>query len=173
MSQNIRKPKAAKNIADNKSVRVKTNFINNKGPRVICKNSNRNGRKPTWRFQLIDMESPFFNVRRYKRGGRIYVIYEEILRKLKSFESMTWQEIDQQSRGNGHSSNHFIPVEDLSKEAKRRLNELQQDDIDQVYSISIGGKRRLIGIFDGVGSSFDVIWYDPDHKVCPSRKKHT
>ncbi len=85
--------------------------------------------------------------------------------KLKDRESMTWQEIleDKQS--------HFVEKWKLDIAARRQLEERQLDDIDQVFSLRLGGTERVWGI--RVGSVLRTLWWDPNHEICPSQKKHT
>jgi hypothetical protein len=89
----------------------------------------------------------------------------EVLGKLKSFESMTWEEID------GPTGSHGVEVGKLSRDAQERLVRIHQDDVDQLFSLRISGRRRVWGIMDE--HVFRVLWWDPEHQVCPSAKKHT
>ena len=112
----------------------------------------------SWRFSLMDTEGPFaFAKLKPSTWGRI-------LARMKEWESMTWAELMGER-------NHEIPVERLSGAALRRLEELKLDDIDAVCSIHMDGKSRFFGIrFENV---FHVLWWDPEHQVCPSNMKHT
>lgn len=77
---------------------------------------------------------------------------------------MTWHAITE-------TGSHFIETSALSKPARNRLMEIQQDDVDQVYSLRVTGRRRIFGIRDG--GVLRILWWDPDHDVCPAAKKHT
>ena len=77
---------------------------------------------------------------------------------------MEWTEI-------AGSDHHSIPVSKLSNEAQKRLEEIKQDDIDEIFSFHLQGKPRIICIRDL--SIAKLLWFDPEHKVCPSQKKHT
>ena len=88
-----------------------------------------------------------------------------IFGKARSFETMTWTDI---LRG---GNNHQIKVNQICLEAQKRLAEIRQDDIDDLYSFGLMGKPRLWGIRDG--RIFKVLWWDPEHTICPSYKKHT
>lgn len=85
---------------------------------------------------------------------------------------MTWNEIDKQTHDNGKSSNHFVKIENFTKKAKDRFNELNLDEFsDNVYSIRLKNKERLYGILiDGV---FFILWYDINHTVYDYKLKHT
>jgi hypothetical protein len=80
---------------------------------------------------------------------------------------MTWQEI----RIRDKDKNHAIPVADLTREAQDRLAEIGQDDVDELFSLRLSAKERIFGILDE--SVMRVLWWDPDHRVCPSPKRRT
>ncbi len=118
-------------------------------------------RKIRWSFSLIDMHGPFGWARCSLPD------LENILKqKLSSFETMTWEEI----AGHRH---HLIAVDNLSTEARKRLSQLRKEDYstDEVFSLALGGKQRVIGIRDR--DVFKLLWWDPEHEVCPSKLKHT
>ena len=92
---------------------------------------------------------------------------ERIRERLKCFESMTWAEI----LNEGGKRNHFIKVGDLCKPARQRLTALKQDDVDQILSLALAAKGRIWGILEN--SVVRLLWWDPNHLVCPSHKKHT
>ncbi|MBX9298236.1 hypothetical protein K5M33_14105 [Chromobacterium vaccinii] len=112
---------------------------------------------PSWRFSTVDRTGPFA----WPIGQEIEV---KILAKLHQFDSMKWPTIE----GDDH---HFIETKRLSKEAQDRLADLKQDDVDGVFSFHFSGKRRIIGIRSG--DIVKLLWWDPEHKVCVSHKKHT
>ena len=84
------------------------------------------------------------------------------------FEGQTWTEIMSASGGKRTGTNsHFIPVAHLIKEAQKRAEELKIDDYE-FFSLRLDAKKRLWGIIDG--GVFQIIWYDPNHEICPSHK---
>jgi hypothetical protein len=90
-----------------------------------------------------------------------------ILGKLANFETMTWREILLDAK----KQNHNVAVDKLSEEAQARLVEINLDDLDELTSLRLTGKGRVWGIIDrGV---MDLLWWDSEHRICPSRKKHT
>jgi hypothetical protein len=90
---------------------------------------------------------------------------KDIQGKLRSFESMTWGEIL-----NG-TQNHLVPVNRLCNKAQERLSELRQDDLENMLSMRLSGKERVWGILsEGVCT---LIWWDPEHEICPAPLKHT
>ncbi|WP_164929408.1 hypothetical protein [Gloeobacter violaceus] len=116
---------------------------------------------PAWRLSKLEMVEPFGW---HKVDGATLA---SIRSKLASFESMTWKEI----LCDASTKNHFIGVDRLCLEARQRLEEIKQGDIDQLMSLRLGGKQRVWGIVDqGI---MTVLWWDPDHKVYPVNKKHT
>ncbi len=91
-------------------------------------------------------------------------VVEEVLDKLIVFERMTWAEIQRQG-------SHSLKVADICKEAKKRLQEIRQDDTDELFSLRLSGTKRILGIRDR--RILKILWWDPKHTVCPSYKKHT
>lgn len=118
-----------------------------------------NKRKPVWRFSNMDFAGPF--------GCHILTAEKvrTVHKKLSAFESMTWNEI-----GRSNDS-HFMPVKVLSKAARVRLEELEQDDVEQLYSLRIVAKERVWGIRDR--HILKLLWWDPEHQVYPVEKKNT
>lgn len=47
----------------------------------------------------------------------------------------------------------------------------QYPTCDAMARFRLSGSKRLYGIVDG--NEFHVVWWDPDHLVWPSSKKHT
>jgi hypothetical protein len=64
-----------------------------------------------------------------------------------------------------------IPVENLSPEATQRLREVHHDDEEWLFEIRLGNKPRVWGIRRE--TVFLVLWWDPEHLVCPSPLRHT
>lgn len=137
-------PRLSENVNCQRSVR--TSDINLKSE-VIC-----------WQFSIMDM-SGIFSCKNI--DYRDWIL---ILNKMREWETMTWHEILGRR-------DHAISIEKLSAEAQKRLIELELDDIDEIISLHLDGKKRLIGIRDR--NIFRVLWWDKEHKVCISNKKHT
>lgn len=122
--------------------------------------------KVIWAFDNIDKDGPFafaFN--------SVTFPHKEILGKMISYASMTWTELDRQTHDAGKSKNHFLEFESLSKEAKERFKYKfpEFDTADSIFSFALQNKLRIIGVRDG--QIFHAIWYDPEHKFCPSHKR--
>lgn len=102
---------------------------------------------------------------------------QQIVRRLRDLESMTWGELRGAVGGKSSGTNHHsLPLDALSKRAQARLSELNLDDVDAVFSLRLTGTIRVYGIKDG--RVLRVLWYDkyhaePEKAVCPSRKKNT
>lgn len=117
--------------------------------------------RPTWRFSLLDIDGPFGTG---KESLAKINLAEVIWPKLRDFESMTWKEIV----GNG---SHKVAVSDLAVAARKKLTKLNMDDIEELFSLRLMGKQRIWGILDN--NAFRILWWDPDHLVCPSTLKNT
>ncbi|WP_328746342.1 hypothetical protein OHT57_12550 [Streptomyces sp. NBC_00285] len=122
---------------------------------------------PVWRIALLDRDHD---------GSWSWKITDQTLIKIVDFmatmERLTWREIRQMQtggdrrRGPKHKS---IPRNHLCKEAQERLVELNLDDFDELFRFRTGNMERLWGVLIGDNPRiFYPIWWDPEHKVCPS-----
>lgn len=91
-------------------------------------------------------------------------LWEILHSKLANYETMKWSEILGQR-------NHGIKVSRLAPDARKRLEAIRQDDVEELYSLHLDGKKRIWGIRQG--NILKVLWWDSDHQVCPSLQKHT
>ncbi|MHB1462347.1 MAG: hypothetical protein ACYC1M_13765 [Armatimonadota bacterium] len=115
--------------------------------------------------------TPLFSFQYLDKGGE-WCIYEKaeapdilgLMRDLGNYEQMKWNEL---LRGGSHR----ISVESLTRKAQDRLYDIKQADIEELFSISITNKKRLWGIRDR--HILRLLWWDPNHEVCESNKKHT
>lgn len=105
----------------------------------------------------MDLEGPFG----WKRANA--QDFQQIFDRLKSFETMTWQAIDQTK------SCGFMPVEQMSKEAQDRLEETGRDEYDALYKLRITQKGRLWGV--RMEQVLHLLWWDPEHLVYPMNIK--
>lgn len=113
-----------------------------------------------WRLSDIDFEGPFGWDK-----AEVRQILSEIVPKLHDYESMTWGEMD------GASGSHSVSVGQICEDAKERLVRIGRDEQGQLFSLRITGERRVWGVKDI--AILRVLWWDPEHAVCPSQKKHT
>lgn len=63
---------------------------------------------------------------------------------------------------------HEMPVERLCTEAQQRLVTLKLDDTDRVLSLRVTGRERVFGV--RMDEPVYLLWWDPNHEVCPSTK---
>ena len=90
--------------------------------------------------------------------------YKRVMEQLHEFERMNWNAIV--GRGS-----HEIERGRLAKRARDRLEKIGQDDVDHLMSFRVTGKNRVWCIRDR--NIMRVLWWDPNHSVCPALKKHT
>lgn len=103
--------------------------------------------------------------------------WQEILRTIENWQTMTWSELLSATGGvRSGTNNHEIDASSISNRARQRLDELQREDIDTLMSLRVRGRVRIYGIRKE--STCSLIWFDPWHDdarraVCPSSKRHT
>lgn len=115
--------------------------------------------RPSWRFGRFDTECVDWGL------NTMQAHLEKVLDGLKSYEDLTWQEIKQASHDKkGKKKNHFVGLDGLTKEARKRLSKINNDDIAEVFSLRLENLFRIIGIRDG--AVLNILWIDPYHKVC-------
>lgn len=138
---------------------AKVSPLDKKQPRIAGQPPSFRGGIISWRFNAADKNGPFSWVN-LSNGDE----FKTVVGKLSDIETMS--EPDQQQRGC-----HFISIDALSQEAKQRLAEIKLDDLDELYSIRLDGRGRVFCVHRP--QYMRVLWFDPDHKVCPSILKHT
>ncbi|MBD2177436.1 hypothetical protein H6F42_10985 [Pseudanabaena sp. FACHB-1998] len=132
-----------------------------KDPRIASDPNSYYQKRPSWRVAKMEFVDPF-GWHTLDANG-----VNEIRKKLASFETMTWREILLDAK----KQNHNISVEDLAKEAQDRLLEIFSEQLDELTSLRLTGNKRIWGKIDeGV---MELIWWDPEHRICESKKKHT
>ena len=144
MSNRFKVPKAAYAPAENKISKGSVVSTDRCQPEFRAEQLDRQG---TWgwdRFEASQMQ--------------------EVLQKIFESQKLTWQEL----RNNG---SHFVDRSTLCHDAQKRLVQLQKDDLDQLFSLRLSGRKRIWGIKEG--NILWLLWWDPNHEVCPSHKKHT
>jgi len=58
-----------------------------------------------------------------------------------------------------------LEVAKLIPEAQRRLKQKRLGDVEDVVSLRVGKRRRVWGI--RYGRTLYLLWWDPDHDICP------
>lgn len=86
------------------------------------------------------------------------------MEKLYEFEKLDSDTLRKQG-------SHQVELARLVKRARERLEQIKQDDVDYLMSFRITGKNRIWCIDDR--NIMNVLWWDPDHSVCPSLQKYT
>ena len=94
----------------------------------------------------------------------VKLLFFDIISKLQNFETMNWSSVEA-------TGSHFVSFDQLCDDAQTRLTELQKEDISELFSLRLTGKRRIWGHRDR--ACLNLLWWDPKHEVCPSQKKHT
>ena len=89
---------------------------------------------PIWRVGYIDVGGPWSWENINKRD------LLNLLEKLKNFETMKTIDFINPKKGS-----HEIKIEKISNEAKKRLKELANDDIDNLVSLRITSKKKGMG----------------------------
>lgn len=132
-----------------------------KKPRIASWLPDTMQQNPSWQLNILDLEGPWgwSNIDKT-------IFANEVLPKIQHLESMSWNEIVKKKK-----NNHSVGLDCLIKKARKRLSELKLEDIDELFSLRLSGKNRIYGIRDM--SVLKILWWDPEHEVCPSPKKHT
>lgn len=153
-----KKPKSAK------MPKIDSNFMSERQPRFENNPDSNRSKKACWHLGLLD-----FGCKWSFNEIKQMDIFYSVLEKLKSFESMTWQEIlDASGARKQGNNNHDIPLHKLCPMARKRLKELQLDDCGALFSLHLTGRWRVWGILDGY--ILKIIWFDPEHEVYPVKK---
>ena len=119
------------------------------------------GSNPSWQIHILQTRGPFgWDVLDKEK-------LERIRQRLANLETMTWREILIKSK----KQHHTIRVAALPGENQKRLREIGQHDVDRLISLRVSGRERIFGILDK--AVLRLLWWDPEHQVYPSPKKHT
>ena len=133
-----------------------------KQPRAKFEPESTLAQTPCWQLGHLDLDGEWG----WKHLDAPTLI-DELHDKLRNFETMKWSEILSAAGGRRQGTNsHAIPIDELCREAQQRLASLGYEDIDELFSLRLSGTCRLWGIREG--RVLRVIWYDPEHQICPS-----
>jgi len=152
MAKQLKKCKATKD----------KNYVKESKPAIST-----DGEKIIWMFDKIDRSGNYaFDVNRKDFN------HKEVLGKMVDYSGMTWREVKQQTHDDGKSKHHFLSPDSLSKKAVERLRAKGLEEFsDDIFSFALQNKIRIVGIRNR--EKFHVLWYDPEHEICQSKKKHT
>ena len=139
-----------------KKIKIKEKFVSNKEVKFSPKSQPQ---RFSWTYRVFDRQGPF----KVKKGTKVNL--EDIFQKKKNFETLNSSDL-------GKQGSHFVSTQSLSKEAQKRLKFLKQDDFENLFSFRITGQQRLWCI-KLEESLMGILWWDPEHKVCPSKKRNT
>lgn len=122
--------------------------------------------RPAWGFSILD----------HAHSGKwSWGINQPDVMKIMEFlaaaEKRTWKEIRRDMAGGNRrrgEKHKFIPLSSVCKEAQDRLAELELDDQDNLFRFRLSGTERLWGVLLPDDHMFYILWWDPDHQVCPS-----
>lgn len=147
-------------MAKSKQVRRREQPPSSKTP-TTAENPDFGQTHPSWQIRLLQTQGPFgWDVLDNEK-------LERIRKRLANFETMTWNEILVKDK----KRNHTIQVADLPGENQKLLRKIGEQDVDQLVSLSVSSRERIFGILEkGI---LRLLWWDPEHRVYPSAKKHT
>ncbi|MGH8828324.1 MAG: hypothetical protein ACRDVZ_12180 [Jiangellaceae bacterium] len=93
--------------------------------------------------------------------------HADLLHRMRAFETMTASEV---FHGRDPVGKHYDMSHCPNQAPTARLAE-EYDGRDDVCRLQINGKRRLYGFL--TGNDFSIVWWDPEHEIWPSTKRHT
>ena len=112
----------------------------------------------SWRFSDVDTGGPFA----WKKLDA--KLLQTIQDRLGAFERYNKDELKK-------ANCHPVSLDDLCQDAQKRLRTKRRDDLEALWSFRINSRVRVWAIqYDNV---FHLLWWDPNHKVCPSEKRYT
>lgn len=149
MARNRKQPKQANSIKVSKKPKIAGRFSN----------AHPTDDKIHFRFRYFDAG---FRPTEQAGADCFYTISD----KLKHLAIAGWSSVNQNS-----AHHHEIQLHKLTRDAQKRLRQLTFDDLDGLFSLRLTGKKRIFGVRKD--PYFYVVWWDPEHKVCPSVKKGT
>jgi len=148
-------------MSKDKKAKARFNPANKKQPK-LSESPSFHGLHPSWRVGRIQTQHPF---------GCHELTADEwnrLRNHLSSLERQTWEEILIRAK----KQNHNVAIDDLSRPAQDRLRQIFDPlDFDDLLSLRLSGRERIWGILDR--GAVTLLWWDPNHEVCPSELKHT
>lgn len=113
-----------------------------------------------WRFTHVDHGGPW-GFGQVTPGTLCW-----ILECLGRFETMTTDEI---FHNGGHPGKDYDVADLPTKQARTRLEHIGLADQTKIWRLRLNGPSRLYGFLDG--NVFHVVWWDPEHRIWPSKKR--
>lgn len=122
---------------------------------IIAEHIYEDGHPLAWRFSHVDRGGPFaWNIESHEK-------FHEVLHKLFEFEGKNWNEIKA-------AGSHPIETSSICEDAKKRLVEIEQDDLDELLSLRLAGANRVWCVRRG--HILRPLWWDENHQVYPTPK---
>jgi hypothetical protein len=123
-------------------------------------------KNPSWSFSRCDFTHPLWGMDNHQDT------LSHIIHFMAETEKIRWSEIFTTTAGKSRGTrNHPVNVDEIIKTAQERWREMKLDEYDTLHSLRLSSTGRLWGIMqNGV---FFIIWYDPEHEIFPSEKRHT
>ena len=119
---------------------------------------------PIFSFRKYDAGAPWAT----RRDGKPTT--DGVFKNLGGIEGQRWGEIECACGGRSHGTNsHNIPITDMSKDAQKRANSIGLNETE-LFSLRLQGVVRLFGVIEPENGCFHVIWFDPAHQVCPTKR---
>lgn len=155
------KKRARHTTTTDKRAHTSANPTTSKRPFRTAPTQDENRRRISWRFQMLDLDGPhsWLTLQGTQRRG--------VLDKMAEFERNTAEAWVSQ----GHGANKRlkrIPVENLCADAQQRLRQIKRDDLDVLWEFRLTGSQRIWCVrYD---ETMWLLWWDPNHEVCPTSK---
>lgn len=130
---------------------------------LLGSDNNYHIQRPTFKFEHLTVSGDF------SLDLCEHSTLHTMLQAFKSIETMTWQNILQATHDKGKSRSHPIETNALTNKGylayKKKYPKVEQQP--ELFSLAICNKLRVIGYRDG--SSFYVIWIDPNHNFVATK----
>jgi hypothetical protein len=120
----------------------------------------------SWRLALLS----FDHGHRWNWAGITRPEFEKLLAFLAHMEDKNWQTSAPGTENRPRLKS--IPFESIIHDAQKEMSRRGLDEFsDNLWELHVDGPTRVWGLRSG--TVFRVLWWDPDHKICPSPLKHT
>ena len=116
---------------------------------------------PVWRMGKVDVGCEHWGWNLID-GATMHRIRE----KLASYETMTFREILNKDA----TGCHDVDIYQMIPKAQARVEAIKLTR-DSLFSLRITGKERVWGI--RTNHVIELLWWDPEHEVCPATKRNT
>ena len=133
-----------------------------KQPRVAVNPDELAARRPAFRVGMMDLEwrTPLGHGWLTLSGAD----WLELQLKNKNIEAFSWLDLKR-------AGSHNVSLEQVIREAQTRLENDLHLELDEIFSVRLSGKERIWGM--KIVNVLHVIWFDPEHEICPAPKKNT